>query len=72
MAKCLRCGAESEWIQGRVPDEQAASVEAHEHYQPQIDELIAENNALRAELAKWAGTAHAAAFASDRGTEHGT
>lgn len=21
MAKCLRCGATSEWIQGRVPDE---------------------------------------------------
>lgn len=27
MAKCLRCGAESEWIEGRVPDEQPEAVE---------------------------------------------
>lgn len=34
-----------------VHDQIDVATQAHEHYQPQIDELIAENNRLAAELA---------------------
>lgn len=30
MSRCLRCGAGSEWIEGKVPDQPKATSEQHE------------------------------------------
>lgn len=65
-----------------IHEEQAR--EAHEHYQPQIDALIEENNHLRDLLRQWAGNCtgmHGSQnrcgllpedFTRSGGSEHGT
>ena len=46
MAKCLRCGADAGWIEGRVRDEPSIINELHDHIDRLSDECIAMRSAI--------------------------